>query len=189
VAEVVVEVPPSLRGELKDPLGPIHTDAADLLAETAPPVVVVGDMVTYHLVRTGHVPDVALIDGRTERTAVDEEVGRRIDRSRFDREVTVANPAATLTAELLEALADALARAAGGTSTRISVDGEEDLATLPAVAAAPTGASVVYGQPGEGMVLVTVDRTSRGTVRDLLARMEGELDRLWSLIDPADSTW
>jgi uncharacterized protein (UPF0218 family) len=68
----------------------------------------------------------------------------------------------------------------------VVVDGEEDLATLPALVAAPTGASIVYGQPGEGMVLVEVDLTSTDRARDLLSRMRGETRRLWSVLSVGD---
>lgn len=37
------------------------------------------------------------------------------------------------------------------------VDGEEDLLTLVAMAVAPLGSFVIYGQPREGVVLVEVD--------------------------------
>ena len=39
---------------------------------------------------------------------------------------------------------------------KIVVDGEEDLATLPAILYAPLGSVVIYGQPNEGSVLVNV---------------------------------
>ena len=40
---------------------------------------------------------------------------------------------------------------------KIVVEGEEDLATLPAILYAPPGSVVVYGQPDEGSVLVKVN--------------------------------
>ena len=44
---------------------------------------------------------------------------------------------------------------------KIYVEGEEDLATLPAVLLSPTGSMVAYGQPGEGVVLVEVDESKK----------------------------
>jgi uncharacterized protein (UPF0218 family) len=179
VARVVLELPADLRSELKEPLGPVTTDAAEVLATAGSPLVAVGDVVTYHLLEAGRMPDVALVDERTERSAVDPAISDAIEG--FDREVSVANPAATLTADLLETLREAVERA-GEATTLVDVDGEEDLATLPALVAAPTGASVVYGQPGEGMVHVTVDADVRTMARDLLARMAGDPDRAWGLL-------
>jgi uncharacterized protein (UPF0218 family) len=179
VTEVVVELQAALRPKLKEPMGPVYTDTEELLAAAAPPIITVGDMVTYHLLQAGRVPDVALVDGRTERTAVDGDVVASF--SGFDHEVTVENPPATLTAALLTELQRAIARA-GEATTLVRVDGEEDLATLPALVAAPEGASIVYGQPDEGMVHVEVTHTSTDRARDLLSRMDGETRRLWSVL-------
>jgi uncharacterized protein (UPF0218 family) len=183
VTEVVVELQAALRPELKEPMGPVYTDAEELLAAADGPIITVGDMVTYHLLEAGRVPDVALVDERTERTAVDDDVVDSF--SGFDREVSVENPPATLTAELLTALQEAIARADGET-TLIRVDGEEDLATLPALVAAPDGASIVYGQPGEGMVHVKASAPATERARDILSRMDGETRRLWSALSAAD---
>ncbi len=177
MAEVVVSLQSELRGDLKAPFGEIYTDTDALLSAASPPIVAVGDVVTAHLVEAGRVPDVALVDDRTERSPVDESVAASI--TGFDQTVTVENPAATLTAELLATLADA--SEADGT-TLIHVEGEEDLAALPAIMLAPTGSTIVYGQPGEGMVLVVVDQATMDRVRDILSRMNGDTERLWSLL-------
>jgi len=176
---VVVELQPALRSELKEPMGPVFTDAEELLAAAGTPVIAVGDMVTYHLLGAGRTPDVALVDERTEREAVDERVQEALDAAAFDREVRAENPPATLTATLLEALAAAIA---SGETTLLDVDGEEDLAALPAILAAPDGASVVYGQPGEGMVLVTVEGEAREGAREILEQMDGDPDRLFEIL-------
>jgi uncharacterized protein (UPF0218 family) len=178
VSRTRLEVPESLRPDLKEPLGPVFADAEQLLEAASQPMVAVGDMVTYHLLAAGTVPTVAVVDGRTERTAVDQSVRDRI--TGFDTQIEVENAAATITADLLDALNTALENAG---TTLIVVDGEEDLATLPAVLAAPDGASVVYGQPGEGMVLVTVDADTRAQVRPLLERMDGDSDAVLARLD------
>ncbi|WP_302082010.1 GTP-dependent dephospho-CoA kinase family protein [Salinibaculum rarum] len=183
MTEAVVKLQAALRPELKEPMGPVYTDTDELLATAQVPIITVGDMVTYHLLEADRVPDVALVDEHTERTAVEDSIVDAFEG--FDREVTVANPAATLTAELLTTLQTAIERASEET-TLIVVDGEEDLATLPALVAAPTGASVVYGQPGEGMVHVEVTRTSTDRARDLLSQMDGEQRRLWSVLSSGE---
>ncbi|MFW6018691.1 MAG: GTP-dependent dephospho-CoA kinase family protein [Halapricum sp.] len=176
--DVVLELPAELRSELKPPLGPIYTDTDRLLEDATLPIVAVGDIVTYHLLEAGHTPAVALVDERTERAAVDGDIKTAVVGDNgppaFDTRRSVSNPAGTLTAELLATLHSAL-----GTdeSTLVVVDGEEDLATLPAILAVPDGASVVYGQPGEGMVLVSADPDVRTHVRSLLERMTGDYRR------------
>ncbi|AZH24193.1 GTP-dependent dephospho-CoA kinase family protein [Haloplanus aerogenes] len=174
----MLELPDDLRGAFKDPLGSVFTDPNDLLAADGAgrPLVAVGDVVTVHLLDAGHSPDVALVDGKTERERVDESISRRLP----DADIEVANPPATLSRALLDALLDALDR---DEPTVIEVDGEEDLAALPAILATPEGGCVVYGQPGEGMVLVPVTDETRSLARDLLTRMDGDVDAALALLD------
>jgi len=186
VTETVLRLQESLRAALKEPMGPVYTDATALLADASAPLIAVGDVVTAHLLEAGHTPAVALVDERTERTAVDDWVAEAIaGADGFDHELTVANPAATLSAPLLLALRAVIESAGAdgdGERTLLTVEGEEDLATLPVILAAPTGTTVVYGQPGEGMVRVAVDGDAKAEVADLLARMEGDTDHLrWLL--------
>jgi hypothetical protein len=181
-ADDTLTLPDSLRDAFKEPMGPVTTDVDGLLAAAAAareaheapdaPVVAVGDVVTYHLREAGRVPDVALVDGKTEREAVRAEIDEALAAG-TERRIAVENPAAALTAALLEGLADALA---DPDPVTIEVDGEEDLAALPAIVAAPDGASVVYGQPGEGMVRVDVTPETRREARELFERLNGDVD-------------
>ncbi|MUW15913.1 DUF359 domain-containing protein [Halorubrum sp. CBA1125] len=177
----MLTLPDSLRDAFKAPLGPVTTDVERLLAAAdrtrashdAPeaPLVAVGDVVTYHLREAGRVPDVAIVDGKTERTAVDAEIEAALADAAgaSDR---VENPPASLSADLLAALSEALA---ADEPVTIAVTGEEDLAALPAILAAPTGASIVYGQPGEGMVRVAVTPETRTEARDLFESLDGDV--------------
>ena len=169
----MLELPADLRGAFKEPFGPLHTDVERLLdaADAEAPLVAVGDVVTYHLREFGRAPDVAVVDGLTKRSAVDEEIRQALSDPESRRDVT--NPVGEITEALVVAVRDALLEKSPVT---VVVDGEEDLATLPAVLSAPVGASVVYGQPDEGMVLVTVDEDTRAVARDLLSRMDGDVD-------------
>ncbi|MFC6613985.1 GTP-dependent dephospho-CoA kinase family protein [Halopenitus salinus] len=188
----MLRLPRELRDAFKEPLGPVTTDADDLLeriAETraiyadgkrgaAAPLVAVGDVVTYHLMNAGRNPDVALVDGRTEREAVDAEIARALAAS-DDRRIAVENPPGELSRELLAALMEAIE---DPDPTVIEVDGEEDLAALPALAAAPLGSSVVYGQPGEGMVHAPVTETTQRDARELLGQFEGDVERAFEIL-------
>jgi hypothetical protein len=209
-------LPESLRAAFKEPLGPVFTDAAALLAAAGRPVVAVGDVVTYHLLRAGHEPAVAVVDGRTKRRAVDPAVaavlGERATEADADADadvdadatpseaggssesggestaagglrLDVRNEPGTVSRALVAALADAVGRPAPVT---VRVDGEEDLATLPALLAAPPGAAVVYGQPDEGMVLVDVDDAARSRARSLLSRMDGDADAVLAPLSASD---
>lgn len=169
-------LPTSLRAAFKEPFGPLYTDADELLADVSEPVITVGDIVTYTLETAGYRPAVALVDGRTEREPVDGSVQEAVGSG--DR--TVRNPQGTLTAALFEAIIDALD---ADDPVRIVVEGEEDLAAVPAVLAAPLGTTVVYGQPGEGMVAIEVTESTQAEFRDLVSRMDGDTDRALSLLN------
>jgi len=191
----VLRLPDSLRDAFKEPFGPVYTDTAELLAavdRTAatvpaatastsaadPPLIAVGDVVTHHLLAAGRQPDVAVIDGKTEREAVDEAVAATLaDPDGSTRRVV--NPPAELSEALLVALREAIA---APEPVRIVVDGEEDLATLPALVAAPRGSSVVYGQPGDGMVHVAVIEAQTDEARQLLGRFDGDTDAALDLL-------
>ena len=183
-SEIVLELPDSVRPDLKEPFGPVFTDAEALLASAGEPLIAVGDIVTYHLLEAGCQPDVAFVDERTERSAVEDGIRQTVvgdGEQWYDRRIDVANPSATLTASLIEALREGLA--ATDTTTVVIVYGEEDLATLPAIIGVPDGASVVYGQPGAGMVHVAVDDAVRDRTDAILDRMRGDPDRLRDMMD------
>jgi len=122
-------------------------------------VLAVGDVVTAGLLVEGIVPAVAVVDGFTARDVPVAPVlipGAQV--------IRVANPAATITGALESAVADGMA----SPPTLVVVDGEEDLAVVPLALAAPDGAALVYGQPGEGVVVATIDPERRALARALL---------------------
>ncbi len=174
MASIVVSLPEGLRAELKDPWGPVFTDVEALLGDVTGDVVAVGDVVTFHLEEAGRPPDVGIVDERTERSPVED----RIKSSLGSADVRVENPAASLTAELLVAMRDALAE---DEPIRILVEGEEDLATIPAILMVPVGGSVIYGQPGEGMVHVVVSADTKGRAEALLRQFDGDPARAIAL--------
>ncbi|WP_144906489.1 GTP-dependent dephospho-CoA kinase family protein [Halobellus captivus] len=166
----MLTLPKDLRGSFKDPLGPVYTDTEALLAEAGEPIIAVGDVVTYHLRRAGHSPSVAIVDGKTKREAVDAEIREALADPEHRRDVE--NPPGALSESLLATLAAAVA---ADETVTIVVDGEEDLAALPAVLIAPLGATVVYGQPDEGMVRVAVTEDAKAEMRSLIERMDGDV--------------
>ncbi|KAF1078965.1 GTP-dependent dephospho-CoA kinase family protein [Methanogenium sp. MK-MG] len=145
-------LPDECRKYFRDPFGPLFPDiatAGSVFADCM--IIAVGDVVTYNLVTAGILPDVAVIDGSTMREPCDHVVDLPVP------EVGVSNPAGMLTGALIRAIEDAM----NAGPCLIRVDGEEDLAVIPAVRAAPDGACVLYGQPGEGVVVITVDKNAR----------------------------
>lgn len=194
---VLLRLPADLRGELKDPLGTIYTETAELLEAVGPdgdgqsgtdgngPLITIGDVVTAHILTADRTPDVAVVDGKTERQDAPDWVDRSIaNTTDVFRSVSVENPAAVVTRELVSSLRAAIE---SPDATLIRVRGEEDLAALPAILAAPTGASVLYGQPGSGMVHVPVTATAKQRVRELLTQFEGDVETAFDLLDPETS--
>lgn len=186
----MLRLPDELRGAFKEPFGPVYTDTERLLEAVdeaaasgnreVPPLVAVGDVVSHHLLTSGRQPDVMVIDGKTERAAVDETVAETLAEAEASSSTRlVENPPAELSEALLVALCEALNATE---PVVIRVDGEEDLATLPALVAAPLGASVIYGQPGEGMVHVAVTDDQTAAARSLLARFDGDSEAAFELL-------
>lgn len=168
-------LPREMRHELKAPMAPVRATRAAVAEVRGRYLVAVGDVCSEHFLRNGIVPNVVVADWKTQRGAVDVEL-RELHalRERAGKDPAVAhahvqNPAATVTDALWRALETAVADRAG--VTLIEVDGEEDLAVLPALVLAPEDAVVAYGQPDEGVVLVPVTRESRERARRLLERM------------------
>ena len=131
-------------------------------------MVTVGDRVTETIGRMGRVPDVQIVDGKENRSR------RRLPDVPCSRTIRVKNPAATITDDAIEGIRDALR---GRKPARVLVDGEEDLLAIPAVILAPPSATVFYGQPGVGIVLVKVTPASKLRNREYLAKM-GEVGAL-----------
>lgn len=165
----MLELPEEVRPLLKRPLGQLFssvTTAIERLRQLRPTrLIAVGDIVTAEFIEAGLKLDVAVVDFLVMRSPVDKKIRLTIDS--FDAKIVrVKNPAGTITQELRTALDEAKP------PLKIIVDGEEDLATLPAVLSAPLGSAVVYGQPDEGIVLVEVTEPKRREFKMLLEQFK-----------------
>jgi uncharacterized protein (UPF0218 family) len=169
---VVYSVTPELRAKFKEPFGllvrgtfseTMHAIDA-IVAEEKPPVVVaVGDTVSRNIHARGVVARLLITDSLRKR--------RRVAPAVFPvcRVVHVSNPAGVITEEAVVAVREALQ---GKGQVHLVVDGEEDLLVLVAVLYAPLGGLVVYGQPGEGVVVVRVTPEKRAEAAEFLKAME-----------------
>lgn len=145
-------LPEECRKYFREPFGPLFPDIQTAKSEFGDCMIIaVGDVVTHNLVEAGILPDLSVIDGSTMREPCDREPDLPVP------EIGVSNPAGMITGALIRAIEDAMH--AG--PCLIRVDGEEDLAVIPSIRAAPDGACVLYGQPGEGVVVITVDADAR----------------------------
>jgi uncharacterized protein (UPF0218 family) len=166
-----LSLPESAREVMREPLGPIIQDAGlKRHLEGAGVIVTVGDMVTATLLDGGYDVSLAVFDFKTRRTEKRDFRGR-LGKMRGKR-LRVRNPPAMITLELWEAIQNAFFLIGTGARVAIEVEGEEDLAAIPAIIMAPEGARVLYGMPGKGMVVVTVDSGARKKAQALLGLME-----------------
>lgn len=166
-SRVTLHLPEELRDALKVPLGTVIPEKElRSRVENADRVVSVGDMCSLTLFKLGIVPHIAVVDFRTKRGDV-EELGAEI-RKIGQIVINVKSPAGEITRELWDAVSRGYA---SSSPVRIEVTGEEDLAALPAIWLAPQNTAVVYGLPGEGLVVVKAEE-ARMKVKDVLTRMK-----------------
>lgn len=149
-----------LRASLKRPLGKllpgdgsdVYDEIARLISVRRPArVIFVGDAVSRSATAAALRRDILIVDNREMRTRT-----KPLDASER-RLLRVRNEPGTISLNAWAAVEDAIQ---SGNAVMV-VSGEEDLLTLVAIAVAPLGSFVIYGQPGEGVVLVEVDDEAR----------------------------
>lgn len=152
-------LPEEHRKLFQEPFGDLYPDIDEIVPKIAGSIIyAVGDVVTHNLQKRGITPAIAVVDGFTMRLPCKKLPV-------FQGEcIRVKNPAGTLTDDLIRALNHAIRYP----PVTVIVDGEEDLAVIPLVIAAPDGAVVLYGQPHKGVVLRTVNNQARETARHFL---------------------
>ncbi len=179
-------LPDSLRGELAKPHGKLYRGSGTKLLEEIEEVkscrlfCCVGDLVTASAIKLGMVPDIAVVDGKTLR----EE---KIDFSyhHFEARLEAENPPACITCEMISTLRNAVEIAESGGKVLVFIIGEEDLAVMPLGLLLPEGSLIIYGQPGEGVVALVVDREKKLLILSLLRKMEriGECKEMEQLME------
>jgi uncharacterized protein (UPF0218 family) len=153
-------LPKEHRKLFQEPFGELYLNIDEILPIITDSLVyAVGDVVTHNLQKRGITPAIAVIDGYTMRLPCIRMPAYRGECIR------VKNPAGTLTDDLIQVLDYAVMHP----PVTVLVDGEEDLAVIPLVMAAPIGALVLYGQPHQGVVLRTVNLEAKETARNLLS--------------------
>ena len=161
----------NLRQQLKSPFGMLITGSFDectdylksKATEVKPPrLILVGDTVSRNAMQRGLDPDVIVIDNKEMRHSSAFFIPQT-DRRRLN----LFNAQGSIDSASWDVIDQAIKI---GNSVVI-VEGEEDLLALVAISVAPEGSLVVYGQPNEGIVLVTVTSKKKREIADILARM------------------
>ena len=127
-------------------------------------VTTVGDVVSRETLAAGIQVGLRIVDQMTLRKRISPvEI-------KAERTYRVKNPAGVITSEAWDTIREALK----DREAVIFVDGEEDLLAIPAVLESPDNALVIYGQPSEGLVVVTASPQSKSDVRKIMNRMTKE---------------
>ncbi|AEC51813.1 hypothetical protein PNA2_0897 [Pyrococcus sp. NA2] len=170
---VLFKLPEKLRRELKKPIGQLipgkmpepYLKVREIV-ERESLLITVGDVVTENVLKVGLNPVLAIYDHKTER----REYKPKINVNGVI--MTVKNPPGVITLPLLKVIKKAYSLISSGKRVHIIINGEEDLATIPAVLYAPYGAIVIYGQPREGIVLIKVTEECKRRCAKILREME-----------------
>ena len=159
-------LPDSLREELQIPIGEIYKEVKDTLPlfTQTKLLISVGDIVSTSLLEAGITPNIAIVDFRTRREALDEKT---ITKHYSHVDKTLSNPHGTINPEIANVI---LATSRINQTTILKVDGEEDLLTLPVILLAPLGTVVIYGQYEVGMIVVEVTEEIKKVIKDLLSQ-------------------
>ncbi len=165
---------PSLRRRLKKPLGILVPGPPEIavkglkefvLKEKPSKTIAVGDIVSQTLHKGGVEVNLYLTDNKVMRK---ETCEASLEATRV---LSVVNRPGTIAFEAVKAIEEALKEDG---PVRIMVEGEEDLLTLPSILAAPLNSIVVYGQPGEGIVIVKTTREKKEEIQRLVEAMPNE---------------
>jgi len=161
-------LPEDIRTRLAAPLGTVYSAQEakgpdfERLVRTSAMAITVGDRVTDTLGAMGRTPEVQVVDG------VERRVVRAVPTVPYARLIRIKNPAGMLTEEAIAGMKSAFL---GKKPVRVQVEGEEDLMAILAIAMAPVSATVFYGQPGIGVVVVRADAVAKSRNRAILSQM------------------
>ena len=164
-------LPDRLRDELKKPLGFLFNEDELLnFLKNEKYIVTIGDLVTNTLLINKIIPDFCIVDFKTKRKSCDNEIINNI-KSYGQKKINVKNPAGCITEELWDSIKESY-REMGKKTIRIEVDGEEDLATLPAIILAPNrDVTIIYGLPDKGVVIVKANEKNKIKAKKIIDEM------------------
>ncbi len=125
-------------------------------------IISIGDATTDRLISLDIIPSIQIVDGRERR------ISRKPAGKYHSTEVRCKNPAGSITYDAVNAFKIALD---ANKPVRILVDGEEDLFGLIALSFAPINATIFYGQPLEGIVVLKVADNIKDRFKSLIDRI------------------
>tara|TARA_X000001036_G_scaffold48031_1_gene38389 strand:- start:839 stop:1336 length:498 start_codon:yes stop_codon:yes gene_type:complete len=158
---------PGMAQELKDTENEVYLESPDFLNETEY-IATIGDICTIKIFEQIREPNLAIVDLKTKRNiTLDNNQLKAIMKIGINK-IEVENPPGSISNQMWKAIESSFSNE---NNTRITVKGEEDLATLAVISMAPKGAKVIYGMPDRGMVVVDVNQQSKKRANNFLKRM------------------
>lgn len=150
------------RNELKKPIGKIVENfTAHTLQDKF--VIAVGDMVVYHLVSQGNIPNISIFDLISKRETIAEDIKKMLP----VENILLPNRPGTINSytalQLQEIIKDSYQK---NIKKSIRIEGEEDLLTIPAILFAPLNSVVVYGLRDIGGIVVDVNLEIKKEIED-----------------------
>ena len=131
-------------------------------------IATVGDICTIKIIKEIRIPNLMIVDYKTKRKVnLSNRQKKFIDNIECNT-IELTNEAGTISKELDDQIKKAISK---NKRTKIIVNGEEDLATLPVIKHCQIGAKVIYGMPDKGMVVVDVNQQAKERTNKLLERM------------------
>lgn len=159
----MVKISGNARKALKKPLGRVYKTIRTIgKLSKAHRIISVGDVCTLALLDAGIKPHLAVFDFRYMRKKLKRQDITRL-RTQYPEPLIYSNPPGTLSDKLVLDAGSLLDR--GGA---ILIEGEEDLTALAFIKAAGKRDVIVYGQPGEGIVLVKADERIKKKIERFL---------------------
>ena len=131
-------------------------------------VATIGDICTVKLIQEEIIPNLMIVDYKTKRNVKLTQKQMSVIESVKCKSVEVDNESGTISQQLYFEIKKAIK---SEIMTKIIVNGEEDLATLPVIKHSKMGAKVIYGMPDRGMVVVDVNQQTKERANILLERM------------------
>ena len=153
--------------ELKQTTSQIYTDTPNILYNSQF-VATIGDICTVKLIQEKIIPNLMIVDYKTKRNIKLTEMQMSIIESVKSKSVKVDNKPGTISQQLYFEIKNAIK---SEIMTKIIVNGEEDLATLPVIKYSKIGAKVIYGMPDKGMVVVDVNQQEKKRANSFLKQM------------------
>jgi hypothetical protein len=162
------------RSEFKKPFGKLYPSIKDLKDNLEKYkrennlIISIGDVTTINLQKEGIKPDMGIIDNKIERK--ESEFKNKL--VNYNVQLKAENPPGTITRNLWNTIKKGFHLIeTSQNNILIIVNGEEDLAVIPCVIMAPSNSIILYGQPGEGVVVCEVDKV-KSEAEKLLEKFE-----------------